>query len=517
MSVLWDMRIRVNVRVKHTPENTRSYMRNSDYHESIASNRGRALCSFAVLFFLSIFFQPFVPDASSELEQLILFVQTGASEVDSVFQNRYLPEIRKMAEEKDVQVNVLDVKKGAPPEVTITPTIVYQNYRGRSLYQGRSTTLTRIRNFMRTSRFVPQGKADHFRGNIAIWNNGRTQIWAPLKVAAVTGTKPDAYNHTVFVEEARASISKGFRSFTMKQRVELGRSDRGFYMDFYPWLSEGGTLFLSCALFSQFHCKKPVFELKDKPLAGPWKDRNTLFKSAATAMEQAVQKIIKDPVGGDGFDVVPLDLLRVSWKDLGFPLPQAPDEKTADFTVDMEIPRDWLVMESGVDDPPMIQFRFPAPLDNYSGEVTKARGEVYLSEDPRLTGTTGFIEVDPHSVTMGETQLDHTIQGSLFLSSKKYPKAKFVIDSLSTDGPPLGYGRLSPVSVSGIFSLKGKSRPLTFNSEVEPIIGKNAAPQLLVRGSFQIDLRDFNIEGADGPEPEKYTLAFDIYLKMRKK
>ena len=36
--------------------------------------------------------------------------------------------------------------------------MVYQNHRGRSVYQGRTTTPERIRNFIRTSRFVPPGK-----------------------------------------------------------------------------------------------------------------------------------------------------------------------------------------------------------------------------------------------------------------------------------------------------------------------------------------------------------------------
>jgi polyisoprenoid-binding protein YceI len=395
--------------------------------------------------------------------------------------------------------------------------IVYQNFRGRSIYQGRTTTLKRIRNFIRTSRFVPQGEAPYFRDNIPIWNYHQAQIWAPLKVAPVTGTVPDTYNHRTFVKEARTSIAKGFKSFQIKERVELGRSDRGFYMDFYPWLSEDGTLFLSLALFSQFHCKKPVFEKKDDPLTGPWKDRNALFTRAAKIMEDAVQTCIQESEGGDGFDIVPPDIPVVSWKDLGFPLPQAPEEKTAGAPIDMEIPRVWVVTDPGIDEPPLIQFRFSAPLDNYSGEVTRARGEIYLSQGPTLIGTTGFIETDPLSVTMGESQLDQTIQGSLFLYSKKHPKAKFVIGKVSTDGQPLGYGRLSQVSVSGIFTLKGKDFPLMLNTEIEPVIGEKGKPLLLARGSFQIDLRDFDIEGAEGPAPAKYTLELEINLRMHAK
>ena len=42
----------------------------------------------------------------------------------------------------------------------------------------------------------------------------------------------------------------------------------------------------------------------------------------------------------------------------------------------------------------MIQFRFPAPLDNYAGEVTAAKGEFALAEDLMVDGARGFIEID---------------------------------------------------------------------------------------------------------------------------
>jgi polyisoprenoid-binding protein YceI len=234
-------------------------------------------------------------------------------------------------------------------------------------------------------------------------------------------------------------------------------------------------------------------------------------------MENAVRNRIKDPEGGDGFDVLKPGVPVVSWKELGFPLPQPLEKKERAVPVDMKIPTTWRVSETGPDDPPLIQFRFPAPLDNYTGEVTKVRGEINLSKNASLNGATGIIEADPLSVTMGEAQLDNTIQGSLFLYTKKYPTAKFVVNLVSTDGQPLSYGRLSFAEVSGTFTLKGTSYPLASKVEIEPVLGEKANPLLLVRGFFQIDLRKFDIEGADGPEPGKYTLKFDVNLKMTPK
>jgi hypothetical protein len=92
--------------------------------------------------------------ASSENEQLIIFTQPDGSAVESFFRENHLPQIRKIAQEMGVSVYEVDARKGSPAEVAITPLIVYQNHRGRSIYQGRTTTPTRIRNFIR----CPPGK-----------------------------------------------------------------------------------------------------------------------------------------------------------------------------------------------------------------------------------------------------------------------------------------------------------------------------------------------------------------------
>ncbi len=39
-------------------------------------------------------------------------------------------------------------------------------------------------------------------------------------------------------------------------------------------------------------------------------------------------------------------------------------------------------------------------------------------------------------------------------------------------------------------------------------------PQLLMNGSFSIDLRTFKIEGADGPAPANHTLEFDVNFAL---
>jgi hypothetical protein len=421
-----------------------------------------------------------VANAEPESEQLIAFLQPGASAVDDAFQRYNLPLIKRMAQDMGVSVHIVDARKAAPKEVAITPLIVYQNHRGRSIYQGRTTTPNRIRNFIRTSRFVPQGRELNRREDIPIWQDGRARLWAPLKVSAVTGTQPADYDNEAFIAEALTEIAKGFKKFRMQKFTEVGRADRGFYMDFFPWLSQDQTLYLSLALYSQFHCKAPIY--KDK-IIGSWKERRQLLQQAAHLMEKAVVKQINDPKSGDSFDPVKNNVPEVSWEKIGFPLPPAPKTTDKQMAVDTKLPQKWVLVKSGPADPPMIQFRFPAPLDNYAGEVTAGKGEPVL---------------------------DEAIRGSVMLYSRRYPTAKFMVESIKANGQSIAYGRLTPASVSGTFSLKGKSVPLTSKAEFEPIIGENGQPNLLIRGIFKIDLRVFDIAGADGPAPAKHTLLFDV-------
>jgi polyisoprenoid-binding protein YceI len=453
--------------------------------------------------------------SASETEQLIVFVQPNVSPVSKMFQQRRLPLIEKLSQTLGVDLRVVDAGKGSPSTVSITPLIVYQNHRGRSIYQGRTTTSERMRNFIRTSRFVPQGKTPNRRENIPIWQEGRSRIWAPLKVAAVTGTSPKDYNHDVFVAQALENIEKGFEKFRVQKSMDLGRADRGFYMDFNPWLSKDGTLYLSLVLFSQFDCKVPVFQ---KKLIGPWQEYRHLFQRAGAVMENTVVRIIKDPDSGDSFVPVGENTPQKNWKSIGLPLPPAPKGKTAALNASVEIPQHWILATSGPDDPPMIQFRFPAPLDNYAGEVKSAKGEFFLAKNLKLDSAEGFIEIDTRTaITMGDPLLDEAIQGSMLLSTKNFPTARFDVEKITGDGFPLAYGRLSPAAVNGIFSLKGKKTALSAKMEFEPVIGEDGKPQLLIRGVFKIDLRVFNIEGADGPAPARHTLIFDLNFILKER
>ena len=160
---------------------------------------------------LSFFWMPTICYGQN-YEQLIVFIQPEKSTMARIFQPQ-ISEIKRIAAEDSVAFTLVDVvQQGAPPEVTITPLIVFQNHLGRSIYQGRTNTLDRVRNFIRTSRYIPQGKVANTRRRIPVRPIERARIWAPLKVTPVTGTPPENYRHEAFEEEAFQAIQAGIQA-----------------------------------------------------------------------------------------------------------------------------------------------------------------------------------------------------------------------------------------------------------------------------------------------------------------
>jgi polyisoprenoid-binding protein YceI len=451
-------------------------------------------------------------------EALMIFTGGGASAVGQAFEKTYLPQIEALALEMGIPVQqiALGGQSQAPRGVAITPLLVYQNHRGRSIFQGRYTALGRIRTFLRTARHVDQDQVADRRGPMAVWAMGPSRVWSPIKVSAVTGTPPDGHDPKAFQREALKAIISGLHHYEVVPEVNLRRTDRGFYMDFYPWRAADGTLFLSLALYSQFDCKAPIFVTGEKPLVGPWAERRKLFARAAALMEREVAAAVTEAHRGDGFDPLPAGVAEVAWAKMGLTLPSAPIKETIQAGIPGELPKRWVLTTPEANAPPLIQFHFPAPLDHYRGEVTAAEGELELGADGGMAGARGAVRVDTRSaVTMGDPILDEALGGQALLGARQHPRATYRLSSASGDGRPLAFGRLSPARLDGSFSLKGVAIPLALVADVEPVIDGNGQVQLLVRAAFKIDLKRFAIEGADGPAPQRDTVRFDLNLVFK--
>ncbi|MEO1235865.1 MAG: YceI family protein [Planctomycetota bacterium] len=448
-------------------------------------------------------------------EQLIVFVQPDASPLAERFQAESLPELRELADDAGIALTTVDVADagGAPEAVGITPLIAYQNHRGRSIYQGRYETLDRVKNFVRTSRFLPQGDEKLIKRNLPVWDRGRSKVATPIKVTPLTGATDklgDAAD--TFGNMAQLAIGSADDRFVMRDEAELGRSDRLFYVDFHPYLGRNGRLYLSLAIFSQFHCHDAVWTLSDGSVSGPIDDAEAVFAEAYRLMTDEIVRLLGGSELGDGFDVIAQGTPVKAWEELGLPLPPAPEGASAEDLASVELVQEWVIDTAAQDRRPAVQFAFPAPLDAYSGEASKVFGGLTLGDDLALAGMTGTFSADPASVTMGEPDLDRHIHRSL-LRVAEYPESNFVIESIDTDAGQPAFGVIAPAVLHGSFTMKGQTIPLSVPVSVEAFLGDDGKPRLSIEGRWEVRLLEvFGIEGPPGDAPANDTLIYTCYL-----
>ena len=446
--------------------------------------------------------------------QLVAFVSSDDAPVTKMWKAEQLPFLEELAAEHEIELRVIDVaKQGAPSEVAITPLIVFQNHRGRSTYQGRSSNRTRIRNFVRTSSVITQSSESWSREQIPVWKCGRSQVAAPLKITALSGTPPDGFDASEFLAASQRAIVAGLDRFKLAERIQLGRSDRTFYFDFYPHRSEGGEFYVSISLFSQFHCKEAIFASGDS-ISGTWDERERVFAEAARALEEATIRLMRESELGDAFDCITAKSEVASWAQLNLELPSKPEGVSLSSGA-IELPRSWRVTAAEENAPARVLFRFPPPLDGTAGEVGQLAGTLELGEGSKLHGASGSLVVEVDSVTLGVVDLDQVVKSVVMLDAKKYPQAKFEFGAALSQEGPLEFGRQCKTLIAGTFTMKGESIPIEVTAIWEPIVDASGAPRLVVDGAFSIRLlKPFGIKGPDGPSPARDTLRFNFALRL---
>ncbi|MEM1107242.1 MAG: YceI family protein [Planctomycetota bacterium] len=461
-----------------------------------------------------------VNEAAAEppAEQLIVFVQPGASLLAERFSDETLPELEALAESSGAELTVIDIGQSAegkrvPGGVGITPLIAFQNHLGRSIYQGRYETLDRVRNFIRTSRFLPQGDEPLVRKELPVWNLGSAKVATPIKITDLVledGASGDGID--VSAEALADAIGGADPRFNWADRVELGRSDRLFYTDYYPYLAADGTLYVGLALFSQFHCHDPVFTLTDGSLNGPATDADEVFARGAKIFADEIARQLKESDLGDGFDVLPEVTKTVSWEDVGLPLPPKPEGASAEALANVELVQEWTIDEAAQAFRPAVQFKFPAPLDAYSGEASSVFGTLTLGEGLSLEGSRGRFAADPASVTMGESELDSAIHATM-LEVESFPESYFELERVETEFAQPAFGTVAAAVLHGSFTMKGVSIPLSVPASVEAFLGDDGKPRLSIDGRWEVRLLDpFGIDGPPGDAPANDTLIYTCHL-----
>jgi len=103
------------------------------------------------------------------------------------------------------------------------------------------------------------------------------------------------------------------------------------------------------------------------------------------------------------------------------------------------------------------------------------------------------------------------------LNASAYPVSTFEFRNIETDADVLEFGRLTVADLIGTFTVKGHSMPLKLTVEIEGVVADDGIARLHMSGGFSINLRDFKVEEADGPEPARHTIIYSFNLRYRPK
>ncbi|MEM6456182.1 MAG: hypothetical protein AAF772_13885 [Acidobacteriota bacterium] len=449
-------------------------------------------------------------------EALVVFVRATESEVSRAFAETHLPALRDVAAQLDLPLRRVDLDASdaaAPAGVHLTPLIVYHGARGQAIFQGRYADPGKVAHFVRTSRAVPVPSEPETRRGELVWRSGRAAIAGPLKLTDLAGTTPADFDADAFARAALAGLDAGMRDFGVVDEVVLGPSDRRFYLDVHPHRSENGTLSLSVALFSQFDCVDALFTNFGDPIQGPWAERDALFARAGALLEDAVRAEVAGSAIGDGFDPVPTAVAKNGWADLGLVQPSAADAAALAAAAAITLPARWAMPPAPADPAnaaPQLVFRFPPPIERYTGEVRTVDAALDLGPDGALDGARGWVEAGTASVTMGEEALDNAIHATMILVDR-HPSSRFTLEQLRparADDTQLRFGRATPVVAEGTFELMGQAVPMTVRGELEPVIDADGAPRLRIAVTARFNLETpFGIKGPDGPKDARETLV----------
>lgn len=448
--------------------------------------------------------------------RLIVFQQPG-SLTSRDFEEKTLPRLAAIAAQRGIVVDVRDATKGAPSDVHLTPLIVYQDEKGRSIFRGRYADVDRIAQFLRTAAAAPLAGAPIPYENAAVWHRERLAVVAPIKITGLTGVRPPQFEPAVFAARARRSVLAGLTRFHLERRVALEPADRAFYMDFHPYRDASGRLFVSTAIYSGFDCVTPIYSGFDEPVSGSFTQLDEVFARAAKRLEDTVARLSASSPVGDAFEPVSTLLPRPTWEALGLTLPAVTAESPGRVPPPAapKLPDRWVVDPELSKDPPPLQFRFAPPLDSYSGEVGTISGRIVLGKAARLRGATGTLDAQTGTVTMGDKTLDAELKSTI-LKVARHPTARFVLDPVDVAAAALSPGVPAPFTATGRFSLLGATAPLTVKAQAEPVLAEDGTWRLDVRAAFRVRLLEpFGLHGPDGPAPANDTILFDARFVLK--
>ena len=442
-------------------------------------------------------------------EQLIIFTQPS----DKLFLSETLSQISSFTETEDIQLLEFSAKDGLPKNITSTPAIIYRNDKGASTFAGRYTSMSTIKNFIRSARVITQKITTLKKENTYLMESGKMQIAASIKITDLQyldqsispGIRSDD-----FLQYANQGIKNGLKDFQLKEFIQLKRTDRIFYLDFHPYLVNKDSLILSLELYSQFSCIDPIYKSLGLKVMGS--DISDVFKQASVILKNEILKSLSSSTIGDGHSPVLSNNRIKELQNFEIINPVSSSNEFAAVDPNRKLPKQWIYKSAVSNKLPILQFNFIEPLTRYAGEISLLKGSIGLNSKNKLIN--GLFEATMKSLTMGEESFDKKVLKE-YVKARSNPKSIFTTNEI-INPEPLEWLKTTSITATGSMSLMKKSKPITVEANITPYIDQAGDEVLLVQANWSMNITDgWDIEGPDGPDPAKKTLEFSMNILMQ--
>lgn len=445
-------------------------------------------------------------------EELVIFVQKSS---DSPFTLDNIQTLKNKMKEQAIAVQIIDVDEvGAPKEVGFTPFIVYRNHLGRKIFKGRYTSHKRLLNFIRTVRRLPAEDINYEEQEVLVWKQDRANLLIKLKITTPNGEVPANFDATAFKKQYIKGLQKGFQGAKYYKKHAVSNADELIYCNFYPYIASDGKIYISSEIYSHYHCHSPIYQQYDSPAVASSMPK-AFALAAANSFAEIKDQLVHSQLG-DAMNFVTKTSKSTSWDALHLEPMAAPKQGAQTLTKAVEFPQTWSLSGPVDQSTPILMFNFPAPLRQYGGELTKAKGTISLKTAASMENATGSFEVDVRSLEMGEASLNNAVKESILLIDE-YPTAQLIFNKIQSKDFKLALGRITQTQIEAQLTLLNQTSLVAATAQFEPFLNDQGDLVLFVSTQFSInDLKGaYKIDGPDGPSDAKNKMLFNASFIMK--
>ena len=371
-------------------------------------------------------------------QDLVVFSSKDLSNpVINDFNKTILPQLSEVAKNTESNFKVIYLENGIPDEVKSLPAIFYVNYKTKSIYKSAYGSTQRIKMFILQSKvfesnFESFTKKDLFTSSINNFEQGIN-----LKVTPLKGQKTIP-NDTIS-QQILTGLKMGLSQFEFKKTHQFKNSNKQFFLNIYPYLSQDNVYYLSYEVFSQNNCHQPILKISDQPIS----NKNLIQGSMELAqkIDSLWNDIFEDTAHQDGLVIIPQSKKIKSWEELGYNFSQNKLDYRESNT---QLPQGSFQLEKER----LIIFTFAPPADAYSGIISDFGGKFKYS-DHNFRGE--FI-ASLNSLDSGDEDLNSSIIEEQF-NIANHPTCKITFDTVINI---LNYNE--PISIPAQLSFLGKEK-----------------------------------------------------------